>query len=135
MDIKRLGKNRRTVTTPSGTLLISYETPVAYYDGGSIVQVSDVRYSPSTSRHIYLWGNGLGTLLHFQTIPQENLDNLLRQAIGDTRLPETKARLKQGYSGNHGRLENTRNLDYDAQREFKEPVVPYHRRSRKRRVD
>lgn len=133
-DIKRLGINRREVSFPKGRLLVSYETPVAFYDGITL-QVSDLRFSSSTTNHIWLWQYEDLHIQNRSAIPQENLDELLREATGDVRLKETASRLKRGYSGNKGRLENTEGIDYDSYREFKEAVVPAYRRSYKRRVD
>lgn len=59
MQIKKLGTNMMTVTTPSAMLLYSYETPVAAFVIGRGYVRTSTKFSTTTTKHINKWLKGL----------------------------------------------------------------------------
>lgn len=122
--IKRTGGNTFEVTAEGGlmTVLVSYETPVAVKNAEGKVARTATRFSRSTEKHIRDFErSGSGTL---GTWLQENLDQLLVELTGSTRLRGKAAAARLG------RAVETFGIDYD---EHTEPgdanlVVPVYRR-------
>ena len=75
MKLKLIASNMTEISINSvGTILFSYETPVAAYTPDGIFRTSK-KWSSSTSRHINKWLRDEGFIA--QEAPQEFFDNLL----------------------------------------------------------
>lgn len=119
---KRLGPNEVEITNEDQTLtiLVSYETPVAYRNAHGQVVRTKTRFSRSTEKHIRDFQNqansGLGECL------QEHLDQVMLETTGNTRLKG--ASVSKPY--------RTTNLDYDSYTEQgdKNLAFPPNRRRR-----
>jgi hypothetical protein len=75
MKIIKTGNNTKELHTSDYALLISYETPVAIrYHDDSKVQVTDKKWSNTTSKHISAFTKGASAL---EKIDQASLDALL----------------------------------------------------------
>jgi len=73
MQLRQIGSNQATLSTPKATILFSYNTPVAALIPGQGYVRTAVYYSKTTSRHINRWVSG-GII---ETVPQSFLDTLL----------------------------------------------------------
>lgn len=126
-NIKRIGGNVFEVSTNDGlhTILVSYETPVAIKNAEGVVFRTATRWSRSTERHITEFLAHSGWKEGGYHWLQENLDRLLFELIGDTRLRGRAAAVKLG------RAARTEGIDYDAHTEpgDRHLVVPVVRRS------
>lgn len=74
MKIKSLAANQTELTTANGTtVFFSYSTPVAacMCDGTGYIRTEE-HYSPTTSRHINKWLDGVKARI----VPQAVLDSL-----------------------------------------------------------
>ena len=80
MKIKSIGSNMTEVQIGDKTVLVSYETPVAYHEAGVGYAKTSKYWSKTTSAHINKWlrmngydakrGDGL------REVPQEELDKI-----------------------------------------------------------
>ena len=81
MKVRNVGSNMTEVITEKGQILFSYETPVAAIlckapeglDEGCTVVKTSHKWSPTTSRHINKWLDGLTA----SEQPQDFFDNLV----------------------------------------------------------
>ena len=74
MKLRKIANNQTELWLKDVTILVSYETPVAYIDGltGKAYKTSK-KWSATTSRHINSWLNGVDAI----EVEQSVLDNLL----------------------------------------------------------
>lgn len=77
MKINVIGANQTLVHLPVGTVLFSYETPVAAYVSGRGYVRSAEKFSKTTSKHVNQW---LGAV-NAEVISQSELENLLEVAV------------------------------------------------------
>jgi len=78
MIVHTIASNMIEVETDAYRILISYKTPVAYYDrnagyAGGVYYRTEKKWSTTTTRHINKWLGGAKSL----TTSQETLDRLL----------------------------------------------------------
>lgn len=77
MKLRQIASNMTEVTIEKGQVLFSYETPVAALladaDNGYTVVKTSTNWSPTTSRHINKWLDGLTAVER----PQAFFDNLV----------------------------------------------------------
>ena len=56
MKLRKLGNNQTEIQTEQFDILVSYETPVAYYDKrADVYHKTEKKWSATTSRHISNW--------------------------------------------------------------------------------
>ena len=68
-----IGSNLVLLHVPAGSVLFSYETPVAaYVSGRGYVRTSE-RFSKTTSKHINQWLDGVNATV----VPQSEIESLL----------------------------------------------------------
>lgn len=93
----RIGRDRH--------FCISYLTPVAYYESGAGVKLTDRYWSNATLRHIVKWTQhiGLGDFRRYSeirdrypTIPQEELLRLFRRYASQVRWTKRQVRKAEG---------------------------------------
>lgn len=74
MKTKNIGSNMTEVITSKYSILVSYETPVAYYDyfSGKYYRTSH-KWSNTTTRHINKWLDGSSA----KEVDQNVISNLL----------------------------------------------------------
>lgn len=80
MIVKSIGPNRTEVHTNKYIVLVSYSTPVAYYDKQADKWYQTDKYhSQTTTRHLSQWfgGNVPGRIIYPEFISQGVLDHLL----------------------------------------------------------
>lgn len=74
MKVRQIGPNRTEVNTDQYSILVSYQTPVAYLDkSGTGFFRTSKKWSVTTSKHINQWLDGAKS----QTVDQSVLDGLL----------------------------------------------------------
>lgn len=80
MKLNPIGSNMTEVEIGDKTVLFSYKTPVAYYDG-TWLYITTKKWSKTTTSHINKWLESrkkcLGTNLIPLDISQEKLDSLV----------------------------------------------------------
>ena len=72
-----LGANLSLLHLPVGSILFSYETPVAAYVSGKGYVRTAERFSKTTSKHINQWLDGANA----EVVPQVMIENLLEVAV------------------------------------------------------
>ena len=85
MKLTPIDANRNVVTFNDGTeVFFSYETPVAGYSNELGYIRTKTYYSRTTSRHInkYLDANNHNLDVHFTSVDQDVIDNLVSQSTG-----------------------------------------------------
>jgi hypothetical protein len=80
MKILPIKANMTEVNTDRYRILVSYQTPVAYFDRQlNQYHKTSKNWSRTTSRHITQWVNHLSELVEWFVEDQEKLDNLLNE--------------------------------------------------------
>jgi hypothetical protein len=75
MNLKPLGANRNEISTNDKEILVSYQTPVAYYDKRTHkAYKTNKSWSRTTSKHISLW---IGSYQDVSEVDQSVLDSIL----------------------------------------------------------
>ena len=72
MKLKPIASNMTQLTTPTATILFSYETPVACHANGTYYR-TEHKWSQTTTRHINKWLDGIVA----ETKPQQFFDDLI----------------------------------------------------------
>jgi hypothetical protein len=78
MTLNNIKKNMTELRLMSGTVLFSYQTPVAFISNTGEIFRTDKKWSNTTTRHINTWlglkaGKSIGKYM-----PQEFFDNLIK---------------------------------------------------------
>lgn len=77
MKINVIGANQTLVHLPVGTILFSYETPVAAYVSGRGYIRTAVKFSKTTSKHINQWLGGANA----EVVPQIMIEDLVEVTV------------------------------------------------------
>jgi hypothetical protein len=72
LRLNAIGPNQTLVHLPVGSILFSYETPVAAYVSGRGYVRTDKKFSNTTSKHINKWLDGINA----EVIPQSEIEAL-----------------------------------------------------------
>ena len=75
MQIDRLGSNETLIFSKDYTVLFSYNTPVAYFNGSGY-RKTDQFWSVTTSRHINKWLEGIPEE-RIKVVPQSQIDEIV----------------------------------------------------------
>jgi hypothetical protein len=78
VKINVIGANMTAVHLPKGTVLFSYETPVAAYVSGRGWVRTAEKFSKTTSKHINQW---LGGVTNVDIIPQSEIESLTEVVV------------------------------------------------------
>lgn len=85
--VRKFGAKQLTEVTHKGIrILVSYETPVAVFDGTTLYR-TERRYSVTTSKHITFYINQLikdGERFDVVTVPQSVIDDARYSGVFDT---------------------------------------------------
>lgn len=85
--IRKFGaKQLKQVTQAGFHILVSYETPVAVFDGTTLYR-TERRYSVTTSKHIIFYIGELikaGERFKIVTVPQRVIDDIWYDSVVDT---------------------------------------------------
>ena len=73
MKLNVIGANQTLVHLPVGSILFSYETPVAAYVSGRGYVRTAEKFSKTTSKHINQFLNGANA----EVVPQSEIEDLL----------------------------------------------------------
>jgi hypothetical protein len=76
MTLKPIASNMTELRTAAGTILFSYETPVAIITDDNLIYRTDRKWSVTTSRHINKWLASYNVFAS-ESRPQEYFDNLI----------------------------------------------------------
>ena len=80
MKMKQVGSNMTEITMYGITMLMSYETPVAYYDSETYKYYRTAKkWSNTTSKHINKWLDGVKAI----ETPQAAIDSLFAGVAPD----------------------------------------------------
>ena len=74
MQIDRLGNNETLILSKHYTVLFSYDTPVAYFNGNGYKK-TDQFWGVTTSRHINKWLEGIPEE-RIEIVPQSQIDEI-----------------------------------------------------------
>lgn len=77
MKINVIGANQTLVHLPVGTILFSYETPVAAYVSGRGYVRTAEKFSKTTSKHINQWLGGANA----EVVPQIMIEDLVEVTV------------------------------------------------------
>lgn len=77
MKINVIGANQTLVHLPVGTILFSYETPVAAYVSGRGYVRTAEKFSKTTSKHINQWLDGANA----EVVPQVMIEDLVEVTV------------------------------------------------------
>lgn len=77
MKINVIGANQTLVHLPVGTILFSYETPVAAYVSGRGYIRTAEKFSKTTSKHINQWLGGANA----EVVPQIMIEDLVEVTV------------------------------------------------------
>lgn len=77
MKINVIGANQTLVHLPVGTILFSYETPVAAYVSGRGYVRTAEKFSKTTSKHINQWLGGAIA----EVVPQIMIEDLVEVSV------------------------------------------------------
>lgn len=77
MKINVIGANQTLVHLPVGTILFSYETPVAAYVSGRGYVRTAEKFSKTTSKHINQWLGGANA----EVVPQIMIEDLVEVSV------------------------------------------------------
>lgn len=77
LKINLIGANMTLVHLPKGSILFSYETPVAAYVSGRGYVKTSKKFSKTTSKHINQWLDGAGA----EEVPQSEIEALVEMKV------------------------------------------------------
>ena len=77
MQLDVLGKHETLVFVKGYTVLFSYNTPVAYFNGNMYAKTAK-RWSNTTSRHVKRWLDGISED-RIKTVGQSQIDEIVEK--------------------------------------------------------
>ena len=93
--INNTGKNTTEINLHNMTLLLSYNTPVAWFDGSvNILWVTEKKWSKTTSKHINKFKEKFHAITSFQAT-QDDLDLLYKNILQGKSLTQLKTDLME----------------------------------------